>query len=113
MALYQQEFKLAFTMFPLWTILRNAKKWQDAVVDKERRHQKRKADTPPVVDELGGTEVVSNQDAQNSRPPGKKTAKMMAKDGRISASMLESTRKMAESSEEMVKVMKKKTAALS
>ena len=45
MALYQQESKSAFTMFPLWTILRNAKKWQDAMVDREKRRQKRKADT--------------------------------------------------------------------
>ena len=50
--------------------------------------------------EVGGD---GEQDAQNSRPPGKKKAKLMAKD----ASTL-----VAESSREMVKLMKKKTAAL-
>src|SRR5215472_14939635 len=42
MALYKDVTGVTFTMFPLWTILRNARKWQDNVSNKERREEKRK-----------------------------------------------------------------------
>ena len=51
--LYEDIVGSAFTMFPLWTILRNAKKWQDDVSNKEKR--KRKARTL-TADELKDVE---------------------------------------------------------
>lgn len=106
MVLYQQETRSAFTMIPLWTILRESKTWQSTVIV---RHQKRKAEGMEGGD---GERGDGEQDAQNSRPPGRKMAKMMAKDAHISSFILEVVQEMAESGREMAKQMKKKTAAL-
>lgn len=89
--------------------------------DKGKRHQKQKADSP-ISDGLGDIKDGEGgdgddegrdgeQDAQNSHPPGKKIAKM-AKDGRITSSILESMQGMAECSREMVKQLKKKDGCI-
>ena len=114
MTLYQDVVGSPFTMFGLWTILKTAKKWQDIMEGKERRIAKRK--TSLTIDEIDGAEDEdegeSGADVQGGRPLGRKKAKKMVKEERHSASLLESSSVMAESSREMIELTKKKVMAL-
>jgi len=114
MTLYQDVVGSPFTMFGLWTILKTAKKWQDIMEGKERRIANRK--TSLTIDEIDGAEDEdegeSGADVQGGRPLGRKKAKKMVKEERHSASLLESSSVMAESSREMIELTKKKVMAL-
>lgn len=116
MTLYREVVGSPFTMFGLWTILKTAKKWQDVMEGKERRDAKRKASF--TIDEIDGVEDEDEgegeggADVQGGRPLGKKKAKKMAKEERRSASLLESSSVMADSSREMIELTKRKVTAL-